>query len=315
MNNQKTREAIADRILELLDQGGLPPWERPWRTSDVGEPRNAISMKPYRGINHWLTLITHTVQNYKDPRWLTYRQAQTLDGNVRKGEESTRIVFWKKVNRRQGDEQDMNEVQELNLKQETYLVARFYNVFNVEQTHGCRLKPLPEPGEMPGAIEQAEAIIQNMPNRPEFDTFEHINQPPHYIPGADQVRVPSRDRYQVPEQWYNSVFHELTHATGHPTRLARFEAQAEQDSLHRYGVEELVAGMGAAILSGQANMERETIQQDAAYIKHWRDAIAADKSIVLQAAGKAQRAADYILGEQAPQKDTPEDPSTNEEEQ
>ena len=96
-SRQRAGDAVADRIIELLDQGQLPPWEKDWRDSTNGTPLNAVSMKPYRGVNRWMTLLTHMVMGYQDPRWLTYRQAEALGGHVRKGERSTEIVFWKRV--------------------------------------------------------------------------------------------------------------------------------------------------------------------------------------------------------------------------
>ena len=96
-SRQRVEDAVADRIIELLDQGQLPPWEKDWRDSTNGTPLNAVSMKPYRGVNRWMTLLTHMVMGYQDPRWLTYRQAEALGGHVRKGERSTEIVFWKRV--------------------------------------------------------------------------------------------------------------------------------------------------------------------------------------------------------------------------
>ena len=94
-SRQRVEEEIADRIIELLDKGELPPWEKGWRNSQSGDPVNTLTMKPYRGINRWLTLITQQSMGYDDPRWLTYRQADGLGGHVRKGEKSTTVIFWK----------------------------------------------------------------------------------------------------------------------------------------------------------------------------------------------------------------------------
>ena len=297
MSNRKTQEMVADRIIELLDQGDLPPWEQPWKMSPMGDPCNAITMKPYRGINHWLTLITQSTMNYQDTRWLTFKQAQGLKGHVRKGEKSTPIVFWKQVSRREVPQEDLDD--ETNHR-DTYWIARLYNVFNAEQTEDCTLAPLPEPGEMPDPIEEAEAIIRAMPDPPAISTYAQTNQAPHYVPRQDQVRVPTRDRYDVPERWYNTMFHELTHSTGHPKRLARFTIDQGREDLHRYGAEELVAAMGAAMLSRRAGIERENLEQNAAYVKHWRDTIEADKPIVLRAASRAQSAVDLILNQKKP---------------
>ena len=109
---QRVEEEIADRIIELLDQGELPPWEKGWSDSQSGAPVNAISTKPYRGINRWMTLITQKAMGYDEPRWLTYRQAEALGGHVRKDEKSTIIIFWKRVAFREREEGEGAENEE-----------------------------------------------------------------------------------------------------------------------------------------------------------------------------------------------------------
>ena len=79
-SRQQIEEAVADRIIELLDQGKLPPWEKDWQDSPYGFPVNTVSMKAYRGVNRWMTLLTQNIMGYTDPRWLTYRQAEALGG-------------------------------------------------------------------------------------------------------------------------------------------------------------------------------------------------------------------------------------------
>ena len=281
-------EQVADRILELLDQGELPPWHRPWRSSGTGGPMNAISMKPYRGINQWLTLLTQQVMGYSDPRWLTFKQAKSLGGHISKGEKSTRVVIWKKVPKKEKEE---------NGETSYYRLLRLYRVFNVEQTENCGLAEMPAPNLTDhDPIETAQAIIDAMPNPPGFSTYLHADTAPHYSPDRDQVRVPAQGRYDLIEQWYNTVFHELVHSTGHPSRLDRLAAENWSGEIHAYGREELVAGMGSAMLSARAGLEQETILMDAAYVKHWSEAIRGDKTIVVRAAGLAQRAVDFITG-------------------
>ena len=103
-SRQQIEEAVADRIIELLDQGKLPPWEKDWQDSPYGFPVNTVSMKPYRGINRWMTLLTQNIMGYTDPRWLTYRQAEALAPRPQ-GENSTTVVFWKRVTSRRDQEE------------------------------------------------------------------------------------------------------------------------------------------------------------------------------------------------------------------
>ena len=291
---QRVEEEIADRIIELLDQGELPPWEKGWSDSQSGVPVNAISMKPYRGINRWMTLITQKAMGYDEPRWLTYRQAEALGGHVRKDEKSTIIIFWKRVAFREREEGEGGENEDhtnngndgapLDVSRiRTYPILRSYRVFNLEQTQDCQIKPLPTPEVTDhDPIQDAEAIIAGMPGPPEIEFYENANYVPHYQPAKDVIRVPKMGRYRNPEDYYNTVFHELTHATGHPKRLERFSLDANANDLHAYGREELV-------------------ERDASYIRHWRDAISADKPMIIRSATLAQRAVDLILGEKPPE--------------
>ena len=307
-SRQRVEDAVADRILELLDQGQPPPWEKDWRDSANGLPLNAVSMKPYRGVNRWMTLLTHIATGYQDPRWLTYRQAETLGGHVRKGETSTEIVFWKRVAFRDRDDEGRNglakddQPPEEEEKIRTYPMLRSYRVFNVEQTEDCQIEPLAQiDAQDHDPVEQAEAIIAGMPSPPEFQTYQNANHAPHYDPKADMIRVPDMGRYRSTEGYYNTVFHELVHATGHPKRLNRFDLDANAGDLHAYGREELTAGMGAAMLAAHAGTLAEAIERDASYILHWRDAIKADKPMIVRSATLAQRAVDLILGESPPE--------------
>ena len=186
--------------------------------------------------------------------------------------------------------------------QRTYPMLRAYHVFNAEQTEDCRLRDLPQDERIDhDPIAAAVAIIQGMPGAPPIEHYDHSNQPPHYVPRLDIVRVPDLERYHNPEDYYDTVFHELVHATGHPQRLERFTLDANANDLHAYGREELVAAMGSAMLAAHAGIAAQLVQRDASYIRHWRDAINADKPMVIRAATLAQRAVDLILGEKPPE--------------
>ena len=314
---QRVEEEIADRIIELLDQGELPPWEKGWSDSQSGVPVNAISTKPYRGINRWMTLITQKAMGYDEPRWLTYRQAEALGGHVRKDEKSTIIIFWKRVAFREREEGEGAENEDHSnngngngndgasldvSRMRTYPILRSYRVFNLEQTQDCQIKPLPTPEVTDhDPVQDAEAIIAGMPNPPKIEFYENANYVPHYQPANDLIRVPKMSRYPNLEDYYNTVFHELTHATGHPKRLERFSLDANANDLHAYGREELTAAMGSAMLAAHAGISAELVERDASYIRHWRDTICADKPMIIRSATLAQKAVDLILGEKPPE--------------
>ena|SRR2546422_847321 len=275
-------EIVTSRILAELEKGQVP-WRKPWRTLP---PANLISKKPYRGINVFLLAI----QGYGSQYWLTFNQAKQLGGNVRKGEHGTKIVFWK-------FDTFESETADGETEERKSAFLRYYTVFNLEQTEGLKAL-LALPPAFP--IESAEEIVSGMPNAPAFEQDAQAA----YIPSRDTVTMPSRAAFDSQAEYYSTLFHELTHSTGHAKRLARegFDSPQKFGS-ESYSREELIAEMGSAMLCGIAGIEQATINNSAAYLQSWITRLKADSRLVVSAASAAQKAADYIRGESA--KDSP----------
>ena len=292
-SHRRIQEMVADSIIQLLDRGELPPWEKQGRSPDDPEPMNAVSQRPYQGINHWLTLITREEMGFQDPRWLTPNQVEQLGGEVREGAADTRLIFWARATgkSRKNPEQE-----------ETFSHLRSYSVFNLEQTRNCRVGPPPERPHTAGSpTERADAIIFNMPRPPALAAFDDGIRAPGYLPGSDQVRVPRKLRQVNPESWYNAVFHQLIHSTGHPDRLGRFELDQQAGGLHQPGREELAAAMGAGLLGTRSGIGSRAPELDDVFFREWREAITEDKPMVIRAAAMAQKAVYHILGEKPPE--------------
>ncbi|MCA9026690.1 MAG: DUF1738 domain-containing protein [Planctomycetaceae bacterium] len=280
-------QEVTDRILTLLDHGTVP-WRNPiQRGGGDGWPKNLTSSKRYRGVNVFLLAMRAWEQGYASDYWLTFRQAKKRDGQIRKGEKSSLVVFWKQVNKR--DEQTEELI--------TIPVLRHYNVFNIDQCEGIEAPDTvtADPNAQPiEPLERAEQVISGYQDRPEI---HHSGNRAVYRPGTDQVLLPPPERFESRETYYGTLFHELSHSTGHTKRLNRGldETMAPFGSPD-YGKEELVAEMSAAFLCATAGISPPTIEQSAAYIESWRKVIKGDKRIVVSAAGAAQRSADWILG-------------------
>ena len=271
-------EIITSKIIEKLEQG-IIPWRKPWN-AQTGYPRNLITGKEYRGVNVFLLAS----QGYESPFWLTFRQAQEKGGSVRKGERSTPIVFWNFVERTNPESGKMEEVPFL----------RYYSVFNSAQIDGIQVPPQPEASEHEfSSIEAAQAIIDNMPNKPRI---KYSMKQACYFPALDEINMPSPEKFEAAEEFYCTLFHELTHATGHESRLNRRNS-AERRSFgdEEYSKEELTAEMGASFLSAFAGIEHKTLDNSIAYIQGWLKALRNDKKLVITAAASAQKAADFIL--------------------
>jgi antirestriction protein ArdC len=283
---------VTDKIINLLEQG-VVPWRRPW--TSAGLPRNLASKKPYRGINHFLL----SASKYVSPFWLTMRQANELGGHIRKGEESTIVVFWKVDDTKHSSGDLDNE--ETNEKSRRRFLLRYYRVFNLEQ---CEL-PQAALDKLPkiethehDPIEAAERIVAAMPNPPQI---EHAGSKAFYSSMTDRVTMPPRNLFVSAEEYSATLLHELTHSTGNPKRLARegiTEAAAFGSAV--YSKEELVAEMGAAYLCAESGISNAVIANQAAYVAGWLRKLRDDRKLLVHAAAQAQHAADFILSRPHP---------------
>lgn len=271
-------QVVTDRILDLLNQGVIP-WRRPWVA--VGAPRNLVTGREYRGFNVFML----AAQGYRSPFWATFKQIQERGGHVRKGERSTPVVFWGWVK-----EEKQNDGTTKKLPRAIPFV-RYYNVFNVEQTEGLTLPATPAPVVASDAT--AEQVVAEMPKRPEIRTG---GDAAYYSPAADYVQMPERAAFESTDAFYQVLFHELTHATGHASRLARKDFATSQGfGSIDYSQEELVAEMGAAFLTAHCGLSTsDRVKQSAAYIQTWLTVLQNDPTMVVFAAQQAQKAADYI---------------------
>ena len=273
-------EEITDRIIAALERGTVP-WRTPWRARGH---RNARSQRPYRGVN---TLVLQTAaleRGWSDPRWLTYRQARAAGGHVRRGEHGTRVVLWKWIEK--ADPEEPEGVKRFPL-------MRLYSVFNVAQCEDVRL-PRPQAEECCDPLDRAEAVVAGYREGP---AIHHDSESAYYVPERDEVHLPPRGSFTDAHAYYATLFHELAHSTGHPSRLARegYRTAARFGS-ERYSQEELVAEFGAAFLGGEAGIDPSRVEQSAAYIASWLRVLDDDRRLVVVAAGQGQRASDHILG-------------------
>lgn len=280
-------QAVTDRIIELLE-AGTAPWHKPWNTT-TGLPRSLSTGKPYRGINPFLLQCAAIAAGYESPWWGTYDQIKERGGQVRKGEHGTLIVFWKRYVRKAKtpDEEDRQS-----------FVLRTYKVFNAEQADGLVSPPAPgsSPREDVDPIAECEqAIARYLANGgPEL---RHGGGRAFYSPPNDVVTLPHRSAFDSSAVYYGTAFHELVHSTGHKSRLARpnllnFHHFGDPD----YSEEELTAEMGSAFLAAMTGIDAVTLPNSAAYLASWLKVLRSDSKMVVTAAGRAQRAADLILG-------------------
>src|SRR3990167_5867957 len=285
MTKVSVYDKITNQIIELLEKG-IVPWRKPWKVEGGrgGMPRNAISGKEYRGCNIFMLAMN----DFKSCEWLTYKQAQSLGGQVKKGEKGTEVVFWKML--------DLKAV-EVEEKGRRIPLLKSYYVFNVEQCEGLKVVPVIEE-ELEGArvFQPIEICEEKVKSFPKIEVNHHGNSA-CYSPLFDIVTMPMKESFGKAEEYYHTLFHEMTHATGHQSRLNREGIAAVSNfGSESYSKEELIAEMGACFLSAQCGIEPVVIDNSASYIGNWLMKLRKDNKLVVQAAGQAQRAVDFLVG-------------------
>lgn len=274
-------QKVTDRILVELEKGALP-WIRPWQETGANIPLNAVTERRYTGGNVFLLWLTAQMNHWSTLRFLTYKQAQEAGGQVRKGEHGTNVYFWKKLTYTAKNKDGEDEEKE-------NLMMRQYTVFNVEQIDGLPEKIAKGAPVVPLNKDQRNAAAEAFLKGTKADIREDGDKA-YYVPSGDFIYLPKFEHFKDADNFYGTAFHELTHWTGHKTRLnrdftGRFDRQA-------YAAEELVAELGAAFLNAEFGFTGEI--RDAGYIQHWIKLLQSDKRAFFTAASKAQQAADFL---------------------
>lgn len=283
-------EQVTNRMIELLEQG-VVPWKSPC-FARVGFPKNFATGNRYRGINVFLLGSLR----YTSPYFLTYIQAQELGGHVKKGERGSMVIKYGTYTKETETPQPEQEAQ----AERRFVKA--YTVFNASQIEGIEFpQPVALPEFTPSErCARAREIVAGMPQRPQIKEGMAI---PCYRMDTDSVHMPEKGYFENEEAYCSTLFHELAHATGHQSRLARKSLMENQgidaigEAKKVYAEEELVAEMTASFLNAEAGIMETEIQNSAAYLQGWIAALKSKdaKGWIVKAAGEAQKATDFIL--------------------
>lgn len=278
---------VTDRIIEQLEQG-IIPWRRPW----TGVTTGAISHetgRPYSLINQLLLV--------RPGEYITFMQCKKEGGKVKKGAKARWIVFWK-VNVKQvvnenGDPQIDEEGKPV-IKGRP--VLKYYNVFHIDDCEGIKAKyPDPELIKHAEPEQEAEEVLQGYLQREKIN-LEHVRgNRAFYRPSTDSITLPLIEQFPDTAEYYSTAFHEAAHSTGHKSRLNRITDVAAFGS-EDYSKEELCAEISSACILHAIGMEtKESFTNSAAYIQSWLKALKNDKTMIIGAAARADKAVKMIL--------------------
>ena len=273
-------QTITNQIIEAMEttQG---QGRRLWN-AQPSLPLNLSTGKPYTGMNILILWSAAITRGYQSPYWLTYRQAEAMGGQVRKGEHSELGIFYKPwestdTNTATGETETTRGA-----------VLKSFRVFNLDQIDGIQA-PATEARPAFEILADAEALLQHTPA-----PIREGGARACYIPSADEIHLPPRETFVSPESFYSVAYHEATHATGHKSRLARQFSTRFGDEAS--AMEELIAELGAAFLSAEIGILPQTREDHAHYLANWIAVLRGDKKAIFTAAAAASKAATFIKG-------------------
>lgn len=275
-------QQVTDQIIASLESGALP-WVKSWADNaapvSLGVPHNRVSKKAYSGVNTLLLWSAKTENAFTGDCWLTYKQAQDLGGNVRKGEKGTRIVFFKPLTK------DIENPTTGETETKGFAMARGYTVFNIDQCDN--VDPLAVPETTPSA---SGSFMQDVARTIGAD-LRIMGNTACFIPSRDQVHMPAPEAFTSLDHFDATLAHELAHWTGHRSRLDRnLSGRFGSES---YAAEELIAEIAAAYMSAEQGFSIEAMRHPG-YIESWLKVLKNDKRAIFTAASQAQKATNYI---------------------
>lgn len=267
-------QTITDRMIAEMEAGVIP-WRKPWMAS--GRAVSHVTGKAYSLLNQMLL--------GRPGEYLTYSQCLQEGGHVRKGEKARMVVFWKWL--------DSKDEQTGEIQQVPFL--RYYSVFHLDQCEGITAKHSAMVEHPAEADATAEAIIAEYISREGVGLEYQEGDAAYYQPSLDRIVLPKLSQFTETAEFYSTAFHEMVHSTGHMKRLARLDATAHFGS-EVYSKEELVAEIGSAALVHHIGLETAgSFRNSAAYIQNWLLVLKNDKRFIVSAAGKAEKAVNFIL--------------------
>ena len=304
---------VTDKVISMFKNAKISDYKRAWKDDAFFIPLNYDSKKPYRGVNRLLLEENiGIIGSFANPYFLTFKQIKKHGGKLKKGSKGYEVIYYSFIysvpaapNRKALKTTEVADViahlQKYNLPESVVKrvpLLRYYRVFNGKDVEGIQFN-LQEvkigravPDNAP-ENQAAQSIVENYPNAPEI---KHGGNRAYYSPPADYVQMPNASNFDSANDYYRTLFHELIHSTGHPSRLNR-----ELNTNHKseaYAKEELTAEMGAVFLSAWAGILWYNNKNHAAYLKSWNNAIKEaenDSKFIMRAAAAAQKATDHIL--------------------
>lgn len=284
-------EVVADRLISQLESG-TAPFQKPWEPGQSIIPYNPVSGAKYKGANSfWLTM-----QGRSDPRWMTYKQSQSINAQVRKGEKGTLIQYWKFSETKPVLDNSGKPILDADKKPLTKTAQlerpRVFSavVFNGEQIEG--LPELEQKTSSDNEVFQRHERAENILSNAGVPIHHDQSDSAFYRPSTDSIHLPEREQFISPDRYYAVALHEVGHSTGHHSRLDRDLTGAFGSE--SYAREELRAEIASLMIGDELAIGHDP-GQHAAYVSSWIKVLREDPKEILRAAKDAEAIKDYVM--------------------
>lgn len=284
---------ITNRIIEAIESGTVP-WRKPWDINNgcCALPINAVSKRPYSGVNVLLLWAAEMKNGYTQSQWLSFKNVTELGGSIKKGEKATRILFWRTWEKDKTDDNGAVLLDEQGQpEKETCSTVKYFNVFNVEQCEN-----LPQKFYENSSVEIDENLaydaIHRIAKGMNVPVVVGKSEKAFFEPNRDYVVMPAIQAFDSIDHFNSVLLHELTHSTGAKHRLNR--NQKGKFGSEDYAFEELVAELGSAFAGASLGV-KSFLENHASYIDDWLTILKKDKKAIVQASKLAREATNYML--------------------
>ena len=273
-------DKLVDNFVKELESGDIGSWKKSWSRP---MPKSAISQDEYSGIN----ILSLMNNEYDSNYWITKKQIESLGGNIKEGqEEKARDIFFLKdvIKKEETTNKETGEVEE---KDKKYTVLKSYKVYNTNDVEGINFNFGNEQKNQNQKIEEIENFVKNL-------NINMLYGEPAYSPRDDTVFMPRIEDFKSSENYYNTMFHELTHASGNNERLNRQEKLWKKyDKKTAYAMEELVAELGSCFLSSKFQIDMSETK-NIEYLNSWIEAIKEKPYILFSMDSHASKSTNYL---------------------
>lgn len=298
------RKELVEKVIENFKNNNLF-WEKSWSFTPK-TPYNSISKTEYKGLNKAILTFSQLIYNFKDPRWLTFKQAKDEGLKVKKGEKATLIEVFKvydKLTKKEVDREYKKELEEKYTKKELikyyqeniYSFVKSYPIFNAEQIEN--MKSLEEDKDFQNILDEKNEKLDKLIKNYEVPILENNKDRAYYNPVFDNIVIPKKEHFKSIEGFYSTLLHELGHSTGHETRLNR-KTLANFDGFgsENYAKEELIAEFTSLFVTQEFNiLNKKEFDNSSAYLKGWLKVLENDPNFLFEAIKQADDASNYLI--------------------